>query len=314
MASCGCGQTVDVCGFHFLKCKMAAPSPFVQIHNRVRDATVQAFQNYIRRNSPSSLRVFSEADKFQACFVGQYYNVAQGKDDHRVDAIVYEDSDPWHPWFIDFVQAQIDDPDPDSMMTHLSRSHANKIHELVRSHINIPRSSIIPFAFSSNGVIHPAALAFIHWFLCKASRIPINEPASVEKMKVLHAISKAIVDQTATFITGHFSKFIHHLHSCAFPITVALSSIQAPQGGRPQCARQLSPTEPPESSVSDEVGPGSLLAPIVHSHALSATYTTPDASSASLRRSSRANLGRPRPSSDSRESTDGLAVGARGRR
>jgi hypothetical protein len=36
-------------------------------------------------------------------------------------------------------------------------------------------------------------------------------------------------------------------------------------------------------------------------------------SSASLLRSSRANFGRPRPSSDSRESTDGL-VGARGRR
>jgi hypothetical protein len=179
----------------------------------------------------SPLRVFSETDKFQACMVNQHYDVVQGRENHRADAIVYKDSDPWHPWFIDFVQAQIDDPDPDATLRHLSRAHTEKINELVRSHINISRSSIIPFAFSSDRVIHPAALAFIVLFLCKAARTPINVPPSVEKMKVLHAISKAIVDQTATLITGHFSKFIYSLYNRSFTTAAAISSISAPRRG-----------------------------------------------------------------------------------
>jgi ribonuclease HI len=313
MASCGCGDTVDVCGFHFLKCKMAEPSPFVSIHNRVRDATIQSFQSYVRRNSPSSLRVFSETDKFQACIINRYYDNVQGQENHRADAIVYEDSDPWHPWFIDFVQAQIEDPNPDVMLRHLSRAHGEKINALVRSYINIPRSSIIPFAFSSNGVLHPAALAFVDWFLCKAARTPINEPPSIEKMKVLHAISKAIVDQTATLLTGHFSKFIHCLHNRTFPINAALSSIPAPRRGYVCRSRQVS-AGPPSLTVSGgDAGSIPLRASAVHSVALSATVASPT-DSASLRRSSRINFGVPRPSSDLCGPTGGLAVGGRGRR
>ncbi len=130
------------------------------------------------------------------------------------------------------------------------------------------------------------------------------------------AISKAIVDQTArvpTLITSHFSKFIHCLHSRTFPIAVALSSIPAPRRGnarhsRPVSTAPLSPTFP-----EGDVGPGLVLAPIVHSSALSATDTTL-AASASLRRSSRINFGVPkRPSSDSHDFADGVAVDGRGR-
>ena len=313
MSACGCGETADVCGFHFLKCGMASPSPFVSIHNRVRDATIQAFQNYVRRNSPSPLKVFSETDKFQACMINQYYAVAQGRENHRADAIVYEDSDPWHPWFIDFVQAQIDDPNPDVVLRHLSRAHDGKINELVRSHIDIPRSSIIPFAFCSNGVIHHAALAFIDLFLCKASLIPINEPPSVEKMKVLHAISKAIVDQTATLISNHFSKFIHSLYNRSFPIAAALSSTPAPRRGLAWHASHSSAEPLTSTSLGGVTGP-SLPASRMHSLALPAASAAP-APAASPRRSLRSNFGVPYGlPSDSCDSVNDLAVGPRGRR
>jgi hypothetical protein len=294
---------------------MATPSPYVSIHNRVRDATIQAFQSYVRRNSPSSLKVFSETDKFQACMVGHYYDIVQGKENHRADAIVHEDSDPWHPWFIDFVQAQIDNPAPDVVLRHLSRAHDEKINELIRSHIDIPRSSIIPFAFSSNGVLHPSALAFIDWFLCKAARTPINAPPSVEKLKVLHAISKAIVDQTATLITGHFTKFIHHLHSRIFPITSALASFPALRRGNAVRSRQPSAEPLAPAATVGSTRLGSILAPLVHSSALSATDTAP-AAPAGTRRSSRVtgNFGVPRQLEvDSRGAANGLAVGGGGR-
>ena len=59
--------------------------------------------------------------------------------------------------------------------------------------------------------------------------------------------------------------------------------------------------------------PSSLLAPFVHSSALSATDTAP-AAPAGTRRSSRVNFGVPRqPEVDSRGAANGLAVGGRGR-
>jgi hypothetical protein len=45
------------------------------------------------------------------CEVDRYYHTASGCSQHRVDAIVIEDTDPFHPRFLDFVQAQIDDLD-----------------------------------------------------------------------------------------------------------------------------------------------------------------------------------------------------------
>jgi hypothetical protein len=59
-------------------------------------------------------------------------------------------------------------------------------------------------AFSSNGVFHHSSLVFIDWFLCRASREPVKEPPAYEKLRVLHAMSASIVDQTATILTIHF--------------------------------------------------------------------------------------------------------------
>ena len=102
-------------------------------------------------------------------------------------------------------------------MRHLEAAYQRKISVLVRDHVAIPRSHIIPVAFSSNGVIHPASLLFIDWFLCQASRVPVCEPPAIEKLKVLQAMSSAIVDQSAAILTLHFSKYIHALHVIAFP-------------------------------------------------------------------------------------------------
>jgi hypothetical protein len=186
--------------------------------------TVRALQDYTRRNAPSSLHIYSETQRFHLCEVNRYYHTVMGAASHRADAIVFEDTDPFHPWFLDFVQAQIDNPDSDKALDHLNVSHRAKVTALIRDHEGIPKNSIIPMAFASNGVFHPAALAFIDWFLVRAARTPINEPPSIEKLKVLNAMSAAIVDQTASILTAHFSLFITSLHEKSFPMVLASAS------------------------------------------------------------------------------------------
>jgi len=177
---------------------------------------------------------------------------------HRADAIVFEESDPWHPWFIDFVQAQIDDPDERNIMRHINASYQAKIFELLRDHLLIPRTSIIPFAFCSNGVIHPQSLLFIDWFLCRASHAPINEPSAIEKLRVLHAISGAILDQTATLITSHFNRFIYSLYDKEFPLASSggrgnPSSRQGRRLGHPRCGGHAAGLESAPLSLQTHV-------------------------------------------------------------
>jgi hypothetical protein len=132
---------------------------------------------------------------------------------------VFENSDPFHPWFLDFVQAQVDDPDEERVMRRLNASYQLKISELVRDHIGFPRQSIIPIAFASNGVFHPSSLLFIDWFLCRGSRTPLAEPPSIEKLTVLHAMCSGISDSTSSLLSVHFSQFISHLHhQSVFPL------------------------------------------------------------------------------------------------
>lgn len=125
---------------------------------------------------------------------------------------------------MDFVQAQIDFPDEKRLMGKINQAYQLKITHLIKNYEGIPRSSIIPIAFSSNGVFHPSSLVFIDWFLCRASREAVNAPPAIEKLKVLQAMSSAIVDQTATILTIHFSKFINELHMKAFPHVLAEST------------------------------------------------------------------------------------------
>ena len=225
---CDCGEFVDVCGLHVLKCGRVSPKPFVSLHNKVRDATVKALQDYARKNAPSALSIFSEVHRFHLCEVDRYYHSAAGCAKHRADAIVVEDSLPFQPRFLDFVQAQVEDFDESKIMRHVENAYFRKITALTRDHIGIPRASIVPIAFSSNCVFHPASLLFIDFFLCRASRVPVCEPPAVEKLKIVQAMSSAIVDQSAAILTVHLTKFIHSLHSAAFPLGLPL--VQRLQG------------------------------------------------------------------------------------
>jgi hypothetical protein len=93
--------------------------------------------------------------------------------------------------------------------------------ELVRDHMGIPRQSVIPFAFASNGVFHPSSLLFVDWFLCRGSHVPLTEPPSIEKLKVLHAMCSGISDSTSSLLSEHFSRFISHLHHQSFPFVLS---------------------------------------------------------------------------------------------
>lgn len=230
--------------------------------------TVRALQDYTRRNAPSSLHIYSETQRFHLCEVNRYYHTVMGAASHRADAIVFEDTDPFHPWFLDFVQAQIDNPDSDKALDHLNVSHRAKVTALIRDHEGIPKNSIIPMAFASNGVFHPAALAFIDWFLVRAARTPINEPPSIEKLKVLNAMSAAIVDQTASILTAHFSLFITSLHEKSFPMVLASASqsgIQRPvrraPRGPPRDAAPSSHSQPVEPRPAARAFSDSILSP-----------------------------------------------------
>ncbi len=147
---CDCGEVADVCGLHLLRCGKVHPKPFTSLQNMVRDATVKALADYARRNSPSPLKIFSEVERFHMCEVDRHYHTASGCSQHRVDAIVLEDTDPFHPRFLDFVQAQIDDCDESKVMRHIEAAYQRKISIL--DHVAIPRAHVIPMAFSSNVV------------------------------------------------------------------------------------------------------------------------------------------------------------------
>ena len=209
---------------------------------------MKALFDYTRRNAPAPLKIFSEVDRFHLCEVDRYYHTASGCTRHRADAVVIEDTDPFHPRFLDFVQAQIDDFDESRLMRHIETAYQRKITNYVHDHVSFPLTHIIPIAFSSNGVFHPASLLFIDWFLCQASRVPVCEPPAIEKLRVLQAMSSAITDQSAALLTCHFSKFINALHVTAFPMGVP--QLQHAH----KLARRGAPRRSPSLALGDPAG------------------------------------------------------------
>jgi len=215
---CSCSAMSDSCGLHLLRCGAANPSPFTAIHHAVRDSTVRCMQDYIRRNSGSRYRVVSEKDDFHRCEVKRYHDVTNGSlSGLRCDAILYESDRPHHPWFIDYVQAQVNDPTAARMSKEVDQAHQKKVSELVRAHASVPPSKVIPFAFCASGYIHPATLLFIDRFLCTAASEPLSSAPSGEKLKFWHAVSGAIVEKTAHLLSAHFQRFVNTYHSTLFP-------------------------------------------------------------------------------------------------
>lgn len=297
---CKCGEQVDVCGLHSLKCSRASPSPFVSVHNRVRDATVRALHDYMRRNAPSHLQIFSETQKFHLCEIKRFYPALSEAANRRADAIVFEDSDPFHPWFLDFVQAQIDDPREDKVMSHINRAHRTKITEAARDHPTLPRSAIIPMVFASNGVFHPSSLVFLDWFLVRASHAPVSEPPSSEKLKVLQAISSAIVDQTASILTTHFAQYTHDSYARAFPCVLPRSVPDTTSSRRRK--RRFGSASRHQAVNYDALAPFEYPAPVVS--CLPVTITKPPVTFPAVRTSERIRA---------RVRGGSVAVGLRGR-
>jgi hypothetical protein len=85
--------------------------------------------------------------------------------------------------------------------------------------------------------------------MIRASHDPINAPPSIEKLKVLQSISSAVVDQTATLLTFHFSKFINDLHMRSFLFVLAQNSISTAPSRR-WCQRVGNQADPILDSVS----------------------------------------------------------------
>jgi hypothetical protein len=215
---CQCGSMSDLTGLHMLRCGLADPSPFTRLHHAVRDATVKCMQDYIRRNRPATLCALSEADDFYKREVRRYHPITNGSDSGlRVDAIVHDPSRPDLPRFIDFVQAQVNNPSPDRILNELNAAHVRKFTALQACHSSLPRSNIVPFVFCANGLIHSSTLVFLDWFLRTAPSVALETAPSNEKLKNLHVISSAIAEKTASFLSVHFHRYISAHHTSLFP-------------------------------------------------------------------------------------------------
>ena len=215
---CSCSVMSDSCGLHMLRCGMANPSPFTAIHHAVRDSTVRCMQDYIRRNAGSNFRVISERDDFHKCEVRRYHAVSNGSlTGLRCDAIMYEFDRPDQPWFIDYVQAQVNNPAAARVGKEVDNAHQKKITELTNAHPSVPASKVIPFAFSASGYIHPATLLFIDRFICMAASTPLSAAPSGEKLKFWHAVVGATVEKTAYLMSAHFQRFVNNYHTALFP-------------------------------------------------------------------------------------------------
>jgi hypothetical protein len=78
--------------------------------------------------------------------------------------IFIEETDPQHRWFIVVVQAQIEDFVESEVVWHIEAAHHRKISNIVRFPVAIPRSAVVPVAFSSN-CFAPSFLSDLHRLL-----------------------------------------------------------------------------------------------------------------------------------------------------
>ena len=81
---------------------------------------------------------------------------------------------------------------------------------------------------------------FVDWFLCRASQKPLTEPPSNEKLRMLHAMTSAIVDSTSSILSEHFFKFINHLHHLSFPYVLSQGAAELAASRRGKNARRQS--------------------------------------------------------------------------
>ncbi len=228
-ALCKCGQFIDPCGHHALRCLHTS---YTLIHHGVRDGCLNWMRTYIKRQHNSPFKVVSERDSQSQCLLSNYYiatdSVAPNApvSGRRSDGILWALNDPMRPWAIDFTQMQTTTDKLDVRLRELNKKYDEKVKIYSDSHPTIPLSRIVPFVFTSDGNIHPKTEEFMDWFICKAASTELFEPPSHEKISFRHAFLSSLQDKTASMITQCFETTLKEAHASLFPL--AQPEIYAP--------------------------------------------------------------------------------------
>ena len=221
-AMCRCGKLIDPCGHHVLRC---THTPYTNIHHGVRDGCLKWMQLYIRRQHNSPLKTVSEKESQSQCELANYYATTSSLIQNapvfgrRADGVLWALSDPMRPWVIDFVQTQTTSDKLDIRLRELNKKYDEKVKIYSDSHPTIPLSRIVPFVFTSDGVLHPRTEEFMDWFICKAASTELAEPPSSEKISFRHAFLSSLQDKTAFLITTRFETTLKEAHASLFPLS-----------------------------------------------------------------------------------------------
>ena len=135
----------------------------------------------------------------------------------QADGILFLLHEPMQPWVIDFVQIQTNSGDSSILLRDLNKAYNDKIRTYQDTHPTIPVSRIIPFVFTSNGILHPKTEEFMDWFICSAASQQLQSPPSNERISFRHAFLSALQDKTAFAITSCFEASVKELHMAMFP-------------------------------------------------------------------------------------------------
>lgn len=220
--SCKCGATLDFCGHHAIRCPQS--KPFTKIHHSVRDGVFRWMENYIKRQHNSPMKSISEKQSSTQCKVSHYYPITSHPtgdiptSGRHADGILWFLNDPMRPWVVDFVQTQTTSSDATIRLRDLERKHNDKLRTYADSHPTIPLSRIVPFAFTSDGIIHPKADEFMNRFICKAASEELMEPPSKEQISFRHTFMAALQDKTASCIASSFESHLRDTHAALFPL------------------------------------------------------------------------------------------------
>jgi hypothetical protein len=264
---CKCGKILDPCGHHALRC---IHTPYTNIHHGVRDGCLKWMQMYIRRQHNSPFKVISETDSQSQCELANYYAATSSllpntpASGRRSDGILWALNDPLRPWAIDFVQTQTTTDKLDARLRDLDKKYADKIKIYSDSHPTIPPSRIVPFVFTSDGVLHPKTEEFMDWFICKAASIELMEPPSNEKISFRHAFLSSLQDKTAFLITSCFETSLKEAHASMFPLShnEPPNPIQySDPSNTPGCLFDSQPTPSPPRPPPNPTVPPHPLAP-----------------------------------------------------
>jgi hypothetical protein len=280
---CKCGKFLDPCGHHVLRC---IHTPYATIHNGVRDGCLRWMQMYIKRQHNSPFKAVSEKESQSQCELANYYIATNSPAPNaplagrRADGVLWALNDPMRPWAIDFVQTQTTTDKLDIRLRDLDKKHNDKVKLYLDSHPTIPPSRIIPFVFTSDGILHPKTEEFMDWFICKAASVELFEPPSHEKVSFRHAFLSSLQDKTSFILTSRFETSLREAHASLFPLAQP-EPFGPPQYAVPVIAHaslfDSQPTPSPPPSQPDTTRRPHPLAP--HNSALSTLLTASQAAS-----------------------------------